>query len=91
MQVLPEGQYIKHEQYGYGVVTEADVERTTIDFDGFGKKKFVTSLMRAELVGEAPPKAARPRRRKKVSVEAAVAQAKAASAVPAVKAAAARR
>ncbi len=78
MQVLPEGQYIKHEQYGFGVVTEADPERTTIDFDGYGKKKFVTSMMRAEVVGQAPPKAARPRRRKKVSVEAAVAQAKAA-------------
>ncbi|MBI3668382.1 MAG: hypothetical protein HY237_01160 [Acidobacteria bacterium] len=90
MQVLPEGQYIKHEQYGYGVVTEADVERTTIDFDSHGKKKFVTSLMRAELVGEAPPKAARPRRRKKVSVEAAVAKANAA-ATAVVKTAAGRR
>ncbi len=67
MQVLPEGQYIKHEQYGFGVVTESDVERTTIDFDTHGKKKFVTSLMTAELVGEAPPRATRPRRRKKAS------------------------
>ncbi len=67
MQVLPEGQYIKHEQYGFGVVMESDAERTTIDFDQYGKKKFVTSLMSAELVGEAPPKAARPRRRKKAS------------------------
>jgi hypothetical protein len=63
VQVLSEGQYIKHEQYGFGVVTESDPERTTIDFDAFGVKKFVTSLMSAELVGEAP--ATRPKRRRK--------------------------
>ncbi len=67
MQVLPEGQYIKHEQYGLGVVTESDPERTTIDFDSYGKKMFVTSLMSAELVGEVPPKPARARRRKKTA------------------------
>ncbi len=71
MQVLSEGQYIKHDLYGFGVVTESDPERTTIDFDSHGKKKFVTSLMTAELVGEAPPKSARPRRRRKASVAAA--------------------
>ena len=79
MQVLSEGQYIKHEQYGFGVVTESDAERTTIDFDSHGKKKFVTSLMSAELVGDAPPKAARPKRRKKAAASAAKAVAKAAS------------
>jgi len=67
VQVLPEGQYIKHEQYGFGVVTESDAERTTIDFDSHGKKKFVTSLMSAELVGEAPPRPARAKRRRKAT------------------------
>ncbi len=67
MQVLAEGQYIKHEQYGFGVVTQSDAERTTIEFDAFGEKKFVTSPMAAELVGEAPPKRPRVRRRKKAS------------------------
>ena len=33
MKNLPEGQYIKHFQYGCGVITESDSERTTIDFD----------------------------------------------------------
>ncbi len=65
MQVLSEGQYIKHEQYGLGVVTESDAERTTIDFDSYGKKKFVTSLMSAELVGEPPARPARAKRRRK--------------------------
>ena len=45
MQVLSEGQCIKHEQYGYGIVAESDAERTTIDFDSVGMKKFVTGLM----------------------------------------------
>ncbi len=68
VQVLSEGQYIKHEVYGFGVVTESDPERTTIDFDAHGKKKFVTDLMTAELVGEAPAGSARPRRRRKTAV-----------------------
>ena len=44
MRALAEGQYVKHFQYGFGVVTESDAERTTIDFDLYGIKKFVTSL-----------------------------------------------
>lgn len=64
MQVLEEGQYIKHEQYGVGIVADSDAERTTIDFQGHGRKIFVTSLWSAELMGEAPAKPIRPRRRK---------------------------
>jgi len=71
MQVLPAGQYIKHETYGLGVVTESDSERTTIDFDAYGTKKFVTSIMTAELVGEAPAKASRPKRRSRRTLAAA--------------------
>ena len=54
MQTLPEGQTIRHEQYGIGTVTESTVERTTIDFENHGVKKFVTSLWNAELIGEPP-------------------------------------
>jgi hypothetical protein len=54
MHVLPEGQTIKHEQYGLGTVTESNIERTTIDFDSHGVKKFVTSIWSAELVGTPP-------------------------------------
>ena len=67
MKILPQGQYVKHVQYGFGVITESDAERTAIDFDIHGMKKFVTSLMVVELVGEAPPKPAGAKRRKKVS------------------------
>jgi hypothetical protein len=54
MQVLSEGQAVRHEQYGLGIVTESNIERTTIDFDSHGLKKFVTSIWTAELVGEPP-------------------------------------
>jgi len=54
VQVLTEGQTIRHDQYGLGTVTESTVERTTIDFDNHGVKKFVTSIWSAELVGEPP-------------------------------------
>lgn len=70
MKALPKGQYIKHEQYGFGVVTESDADRTTIDFDVHGIKKFVTSLMAADLAGDAPPRP-RSKRRKKAPVAAA--------------------
>jgi hypothetical protein len=63
MKGLAEGQYIKHFQYGCGVITETDAERTTIDFDAHGIKKFVTSIMVVEPAEGTPPK--RSKRRKK--------------------------
>jgi hypothetical protein len=63
VQVLVSGQQVKHSQYGLGVVTESDVERTAIDFDDHGKKLFVTGLMSAELIGEAPVNPVRGKRR----------------------------
>ncbi|MGH9682208.1 MAG: hypothetical protein ACRD4S_01140 [Candidatus Acidiferrales bacterium] len=54
MQTLVEGQAIRHDQYGMGVVTESNNDRTTIDFDNHGLKKFVTSIWSAELIGEPP-------------------------------------
>ncbi|MGA7624760.1 MAG: hypothetical protein WB630_01505 [Candidatus Acidiferrales bacterium] len=54
MQILVEGQSVRHQQYGMGIVTESNIERTTIDFDDHGVKKFVTSMWSAELVGEPP-------------------------------------
>jgi len=48
LKALAEGLYIKHFQYGLGVVTDSDAERTSIDFDLHGTKKFVTSIMVVE-------------------------------------------
>jgi hypothetical protein len=66
MKALQEGAYIKHFQYGLGVVTESDSERTSIDFDLHGMKKFITSIMVVEPAEGTPPK--RSRRRKKLAV-----------------------
>ena len=67
MKALQEGAYIKHFQYGLGVVTESDSERTSIDFDLHGMKKFVTSIMVVEMAEGAPPKRSRAKRKKKVA------------------------
>jgi hypothetical protein len=65
MKALVEGQYVKHFQYGNGVITESNEERTTIDFDAHGMKKFVTSIMVVEPAEGTPPKRPRAKRRKK--------------------------
>jgi hypothetical protein len=56
VQNLSAGKYIKHFQYGCGVVVESDASRTMIDFDTHGKKLFVTSLMVIEAAEGVPPK-----------------------------------
>jgi len=66
MQPLAVGQFVRHAQYGLGVVTQSDAERTSIDFHLHGTKKFATQLMTVELTDEAPPVKPRPARRKKV-------------------------
>jgi hypothetical protein len=68
VQVLPEGQYIKHLTYGLGIVTEADSERTVIHFESHGVKKFVTSIMSAEILGETPKKPIKLKKRAKKAV-----------------------
>ncbi|HVB33861.1 MAG TPA: hypothetical protein VNJ52_05740 [Patescibacteria group bacterium] len=76
MKVLAEGLYVKHFQYGCGVITESNEERTSIDFDLHGLKKFVTSMMVVEPAEGTPPKRPGSKRRKKtVAVAAAVSHA----------------
>lgn len=54
---LKAGQYIRHSKYGCGTIVERDDDRTTVDFDTFGVRKFVTSLAAFEIAqGEAPKK-----------------------------------
>jgi hypothetical protein len=70
MKALAEGSYIKHFQYGLGVITASDAERTSIDFDLYGMKKFVTSIMVVEPAEGTPPKRRRARKPKKVTAAA---------------------
>jgi len=67
MAALQEGQYVKHFRYGFGVITASNVERTSIDFDLHGIRKFVTSLLVVELSDKVPPKREPAKRRKKAS------------------------
>ena len=69
MQPLPQGQYVKHLQYGLGEVTESDAERTSIDFQLHGAKKFATRIMVVELTDEAPPPKPRPARRRRAPLQ----------------------
>jgi len=69
VQTLGEGQAIRHDQYGLGVVTESNGERTTIDFDNHGVKKFITSIWSAELIGEPPAERPTKRRGRRKSVK----------------------
>jgi hypothetical protein len=69
VQTLPEGQTIRHELYGIGTVTESTSERTTIDFDNHGVKKFVTSIWTAEIIGEPPADRPVKRRGRRKSVK----------------------
>ena len=72
MNTITQGKCVRHGQYGLGVVTQSDAERTSIDFHLHGPKKFVTKLMVVELSNEAIPAKLMPaRRRKKATVQAA--------------------
>jgi hypothetical protein len=80
VQMMQEGQTIKHEVYGLGIVTASDQERTAVDFDDHGPKLFVTSIMTAELIGEAPATPPKTKRRRKASTAAKAAKKAAAAA-----------
>jgi len=70
VQAMQEGQTIKHEVYGMGIVMASDQERTTVDFEDHGQKLFITSMMTAELIGEAPATPPKAKRRRKATTAA---------------------
>jgi hypothetical protein len=63
MRVLSEGQCIRHARYGIGIATQSNEFRTTVDFYEHGVKKFVTSMLEAQIVEQAPPRPGPARRR----------------------------
>jgi hypothetical protein len=65
------GQYVRHAKYGNGTIVERNEDRTTVDFDTAGLKKFVTSLAAFEIAeGEAPKRKRTPSRRRAKAIEA---------------------
>jgi hypothetical protein len=54
---------IDHPVYGPGTIVEVNERHTTISFDGVGKKKFMTSMVR--LTASDTPAPAKPVRSKK--------------------------
>lgn len=62
MSIFETGQYVRHLQYGCGVIVKRDSERTMIDFDNHGIKIFVTSLISIEAAEGVPPKRRRTKR-----------------------------
>lgn len=65
--VYEEGQRVRHQQYGVGIILASDDDRTSIDFTDHGTKKFVTSMVVLEITADQPEKkakkSARPRRK----------------------------
>ncbi|MGH9355286.1 MAG: hypothetical protein ACRD10_04075 [Terriglobia bacterium] len=68
---LKTGQYIRHAKYGCGTIVERDEDRTLVDFDTAGLKKFVTSMAVFEAAEGIAPKKKRAsgRRRAKEPVQ----------------------
>lgn len=69
------GQYVRHAKYGNGTIVERDEERTTVDFDAFGLKKFVTSIAAFEAAEGVAPKRKRVGGKRRAKAAAAVATA----------------
>jgi len=64
------GQYVRHAKYGCGTIVNRDDDRTTVDFDTAGLKKFVTALAAFEMAeGEAPKKRRASTRRRAKTLE----------------------
>ena len=56
MKAVRVGQCLRHDLFGIGIAVASNEARTTIDFYEHGRKTFVTSMLVAELVAEAPQK-----------------------------------
>ena len=65
---LKNGQYIRHAKYGLGTIVERDDDRTTVEFDTAGVRKFVTSLAAFEAAEGEAPKKKRPAARRRAKL-----------------------
>lgn len=69
MRVLAAGQCLRHETYGVGVTKSSNEARTVIDFYEHGQKIFLTGLLTAELLDEAPPRPSKAKAARKKKAE----------------------
>ena len=71
MRLVKPGDRVLQPQYGAGTVTEVTDERTVIDFDDYGVRKFVSHLVSLTLTERpAPERPARRRAKKKTTTAA---------------------
>ncbi len=69
MQLYVKGDRVVQAQYGPGTIAEANAQHTIIDFDNFGSRTFITSMVTLERTSEpAPVKLGASRRRAKKAV-----------------------
>ncbi len=62
--IFSSDQRIRHAAYGNGTILHSDEQRTEIQFDQYGRKKFVTRMVQLEATDEPAP-ARSPRRSRK--------------------------
>lgn len=48
------GQVVEHSVYGVGTISATDADRTTVEFETHGPKKFVTSIVKLEPSDKVP-------------------------------------
>ncbi len=63
------GQAVEHLTYGLGTIAASDSERTVVDFELHGPKKFVTSLVKLEATEKIPQARTRRRGTRKVKAK----------------------
>ncbi len=68
MRLVKAGDRVLQPQYGAGTVTEVTDDRTVIDFDEHGVKKFVTHMVSLTLTERPAPERPARRRAKKKAV-----------------------
>jgi alpha-acetolactate decarboxylase len=64
------GQAVEHSTYGLGTISSIDADRTTIDFEAHGTKKFVTSIVKLQASDKVPQARTRRRAARKPKVKA---------------------
>lgn len=67
MRLVKPGDRVLQPQYGAGTVTEVTDERTVIDFDDHGVRKFVSHLVSLTLTERPAPERPTRRKRKKTA------------------------